>query len=691
MNKPYRLDEYDVILSDEEKYYLDALWPFQGTTNPGEKQLDLTFISAEVLDYFGISDQKTFTRPNTVSMLLRELRSVHCIEALPLTGKNLSLTGDNGLLLVGYKDGLRLVKPQWFGGYEKVDHNYIYAAILIRCLPSEGTGVLRVLSRVLHGRWNQIVVVAGIALLAVLIGLIPTWLQEYIFNVVVPDGSRFLMVQIGVLMLCLRLSQRAFSLFNSLVGTRLELNLGYYLSALLMHKLLYLDPSFYKQHGIGDIQQRVNSAHAFRRAVQNSFVAVITAVITVVCNLILVYFKTSSIQLCLICFALTLLVPIVDTLSSIIESILRLKRLEVASIVEDSILKPMESLKTLRGLAIEDYYFKEYAVSRRKLARIDIWIGINQSISRVVTLIIGSTIIGLLLYWFGTPSSLSGLGVKSADNLSQGFIILLLSAFTTVNGAVQSFSRSVLMLVKTVPDAIRFKPIVEAQSSALAKINSFNPKINSVAFADLFIGKKMFENKVSGDTIVLEKSETVFLYSKSMNESEMMFNEICELVFERKSKNYHSSITINNSNEGNSTQMEKYRQCFIAIEHTSAWISGTLLEALTGQSTIDDHKWFQECMDAVGLSFTQDQLIARYDINTTESVILSQPMICKIALARAFFLEYDFIIAHQLFDILGRDTLEKAMTHIQAHQIMMIVLTSKPELIASQSRVFKHD
>ena len=137
--------------------------------------------------------------------------------------------------------------------------------------------------------------------------------------------------------------------------------------------------------------------------------------------------------------------------------------------------------------------------------------------------------------------------------------------------------------------------------------------------------------------------------------------------------------------------MEKYRQCFIAIEHTSAWISGTLLEALTGQSTIDDHKWFRECMDAAGLSFTQDQLMARYDINTTERIILSQPIICKIALARAFLLEYDFIIAHQLFDILGRATLEKAMTHIQAHQMMMIVLTSKPELIASQSRVFKHD
>ena len=690
MSKPYRLDEYDVAISENEQHEIDYIWPFRSRNQTG-KEFDLTHLSGRILDYFGISGQKLDSKPNHLGGLLQQLRSQYDIESIPLTGKNLHLTGDNGLLLVGYEDGVRLIKPQWFGGYEKLDDQYSYAVILIRCLPEQPVGVFTLFTRIFHRRWNQLLVITCVAILAVLVGSIPTFLQEYIFNDVVPNGSRFLMIQIGSLILCLRLCQRTFYLFNSLVGTRLELSLGYYLSAILIQKILLLERGFYEDHGIGDLRQRLGSAHAFRRALENSVVSFITSIIVVICNLTLVYFRTFSISLCLICFALTLIVPVVDAVSAVIETVLRLKRLNVAGVVDDAILNPLKSIRILRGLSAEEFYFRDYAESRKKLARLDIWIGINQSLARVITLIIGSSIIGLLLYWFATPSSLKGLGVESAASTSQGFIIMLLSAFSTVNGATQSFSNSLLSLLKSVPDAIRVRPIFMAQSSLLAKHSILKSEIKTFSIEKLFNDQERFISNSRNIKFSLSQSDYIFLHSSKIAECKTMHDQFCQLIFEPLGYRFQSQISINNSRKTFDEQLSEYRQCFISLDVNAPWISGTLIESLTGQRMIYDYDWFYECLAAAGLDYTDDQLKHRYDLSTSERISLSQEEKSKIALARAFFLDYDFIIVFQMFDLLGRDSLELAIKHIQTHKKMMAIFTSDSGLIDGQPKVICND
>ena len=205
MTKPFRIDSYDVHISNEEKREIENIWPFENKRE-SRKETDVSLLLFDILDYFGLSSKQGHSKPNTLAELSRDLRSTYWVESIPLKGNSLKLNGDNGLILAVYNDGIRLIKPRWYGGYPNIDQNYEFAVLLIRCLTDQGTTIADLMSNVFHKQWKLLVVIIIVALVAVLIGLIPTWLQEYIFDTVVPDGSRFLMIQIGIFLFCLKLT-----------------------------------------------------------------------------------------------------------------------------------------------------------------------------------------------------------------------------------------------------------------------------------------------------------------------------------------------------------------------------------------------------------------------------------------------------------------------------------------------------
>ena len=355
----------------------------------------------------------------------------------------------------------------------------------------------------------------------------------------------------------------------------------------------------------------------------------------------------------------------------------------------------MESLATIRSLGIEDYYFKSYAINRKKLARIDIGIGILRSLSNVISLIIGAAIIGLLLYWFGKPSSLSGLGVSGGQTTqaSQGFVILLLSAFSTANGAVQSFTKSLLMLVKTIPDVIRFRPIVTAQSGPLARLRSAKSNVKRVEFNNLGYVDQRNSMQIAFKIprLTINHSETIFLLSKQQLGCANMYDSLCGMIYQPLDPISNQSIIINGKDLYNEITSDWYRHHFISLNRSCSWISGTLLESLTGQSANIESEWLQSCLNVVELNFSSQNLSDRYDMNTSEKVQLSIEKQFKISIARALYLRYDFIIIDRIFDSMPASVLLSVMDHIKRYNKLMIVLTCSPGLIPGQERVYSDE
>jgi len=683
MEKPFRLDRRGIRITDDEKKELERLWPFrQKVTNKPES--NLSSIKSEILDYFGVREQKIQSETKSIATMLQELEDRYSIEAVPLKGKDIDVGSDNGLMMVVYETGAELVRPSWWGGERNVPKGFKYVVLLMNTISDQGSDLLTVLRRVFHKRLILLLMIVVVATLSSLVGLIPTWLQEYIFNDVVPSGQEFRMVQIGALLLCLKMTSKGFRLFNNLVGMRLELVLGYNLSGLLIHKLLRLKPDFFERYGIGDLQQRVNSAHAFRRAVQNSLVSVLTAVIVVACNLLLVYFKTWSIMLCLACLFLTLIVPVIDSISALIETVLRLRRLNIAGIVEDSILQPLDTLKVVRSLAMEDFHFREYSDSRKRLARVEIWIGVTQTIMKSLSFVVGAIIIGILLYILGTPSALETFGVSDSSNSSvtssQGFVMMLLAAFSTLNGAVQSFSNSFLGMLKTIPDAIRFRPIVKTSGSHLVEKSQTLEKVKSVEFINFGRHRSRNNEDIMLRALRIEKGRDALLYSKSEAKYSQIIDEICCYVYHGIKRSGRSKVFANDI-EINSNDSYLLRATIVSVRASSLWISGTLEEALTGQASLTDTDWLVECMNSVGLELQSGDLKRRYDISTRESSGLDKIKSAKIALCRSLYLNYTVILVDGLFDCLDKSVYSSTLKHVEKYGKILIVGTSREDLM----------
>ena len=688
MEKPFRLDRRGIRITDDEKKELERLWPFrQKASNKPES--NLSSIKSEILDYFGIREQKIQSETKSIATMLQELEDRYSIEAVPLKGKDIDVGSDNGMMMVVYETGAELVRPSWWGGESNVPKGFKYVVLLMNTINDQGSDLLTVLRRVFHKRLLLLVMIVVVATLSSLVGLIPTWLQEYIFNDVVPSGQEFRMVQIGALLLCLKMTSKGFRLFNNLVGMRLELVLGYNLSGLLIHKLLRLKPDFFERYGIGDLQQRVNSAHAFRRAVQNSLVAVLTAVIVVACNLLLVYFKTWSIMLCLTCLFLTLIVPVIDSISASIETVLRLRRLNIAGIVEDSILQPLDTLKVVRSLAIEDFHFREYSDNRKRLARVEIWIGVTQTITKSLSFVVGAIIIGILLYILGTPSALATFGVSnSSGTSSQGFVLMLLAAFSTLNGAVQSFSNSFLGMLKTVPDAIRFRPIVKTTGSHLVERSQTLEKVKSVEFINFGRHRSRNNEDIMLPSLRVERGGDALLYSKSDARYSQVIDEICCYVYHGMNKSGRSRVFANDLeiSENDSCLLSA---TMISVRASSLWISGTLEEGLTGQASLTDTDWLIECMNSVGLEFQYQDLKKRYDISTRESSGLDKVTSAKIALCRSLYLNCTVILVDGLFDCLDKVVYGSTLRHVERYGKILIVGTSREDLMPLSKGVVK--
>jgi ABC-type multidrug transport system fused ATPase/permease subunit len=508
-----RAERPRLIISREEERLVQRAWPFESRYNQTLIE-DISIFRQEVIQYFGINDKEQPDATTSLEECLQDLRAKHNIIDVPLEPETNSLLGDSGLLVVTHPDGVEVIRPSQWRRKKKQSLGDGQIIMLFHGLPQRQASVLVLLLRVLKGRTSHLLIIVIVALIAVLISLGPTWLQAYIFNEVVPNGQRYLMIQIAAFLLCIKLTSSGLKLFNQLVGLRLELYLGLNTTALLVHRLLALPLSFFEQYNTGDLQQRVNSAHALRRALQQSFVSVLTALFVVILNIGLVFFKTYSFELCLILIAATAFGPLIDAITASIETYIRLKRLNLAGKLQNAILYPLESIETIRSLGLEQEVSIRFAVIRHQIARLDIQLGLIKTSLRAVTLCLNATVISLLLYLFSSPETLSWIGADSTGSMpSQGLVVLLLSAFSTINGGVRSLSTSILTLVKVIPDTIRFVPILTGET--IAPESSQDGRIDLISLTLTRSPSQASSLTTSSDLTILRGETVGILYNNA--------------------------------------------------------------------------------------------------------------------------------------------------------------------------------
>lgn len=665
-------DKAGLLISREENRLIEQAWPFE--SHQGDQFItDINALRTQVIQYFGISESTQNYRAIDLDDCLQNLRELHNIINVPLQPEADSLLGDSGLLILTYPDGIELIKPsQWKNGAIK-NSNFNQVIMLFHGLPAKPASVFVLLKRVINGRKSQLILILAVALIGVLISLVPTWLQSYIFNEVVPNGQRFLMIQIAAFLLCIKLTSSGLKLFNQLVGLRLELYLGLNTTALLVHRLFALPPSFFNQYKTGDLQQRVNSAHALRRALQQSFISIITAFIVVVMNIGLVFVKTFSFQLCLILLVATALGPASDAIAAFIETSLSLKRLNLAGQLQDAILSPLQSIETVRSLGLEKNFTMRFAAIRHRIARLDIQIGLIKTGLRAVTIALNAAVISLLLYLFSSPQTLSLIGAEGHGAIpSQGLVVFLLSAFSTINGGVSSLSTSMLALVKVVPDTVRFRPIVrEEVTSDLARDHD-NSTLRSLTLQP---SHELNQQKVSLTPINVLPGNSVAILHDNTQMATLMAERIAgEPVFVENAFS-GLQLIINNNRESSQKAAEVINRVSILISKSPVFTAGSIAEFICNYDFAPDVERMQHCLEALGIdpyTLIQNQ---RLESGPAASSNLNGIEALQIQVARALYSQQSIVVLDGVVDLLPSSMLMGMIRFCQNDKKMLFFST----------------
>lgn len=660
--------------SAERGAFLHA-WPYE-TKRQHQRYTDLNKVKQIILDYFGLIPSGTNTSPRGIDALLEEMQEQYLIESLSSLPSNISHYGDSGLLLLCYSDGISIIYPGFWRFPRKIQERPERIVCLSHMLPAGQTSVATLMSRIFNKRYTLIVSILAVTFVSVFLSLIPTWITDYIFNSVVPQGQAFLMIQIGFFLLMTRVISHGFGLLNQFIGIRLEMILGYITTTTIFNRILNMPASFFNQYSTGDLQQRVGSIHALRRTLQSSFVSAVTASYVIVMNLAMIYLKSFSISLLLVLLALTLLGPLIDLVSAIVETLFRYKKLILSASLNEAILDPLESITTVRSLNAEEDVFKVFASVRERIARLEIKLTMIRIVISGVDITISSFIIALFIFAFSSDFLMHILMPSSSQPggsaVSQGYVILLLSSFTTINGGVRSFSKSFLSLAKIYPDLLRIRPILREVSKPTVNQSSTYQAIRSIS---LHFGRGA-NSSLSEHTLNFRYEEPILI--EATNKKQLSYFMSFMAGESDYTELFKSATFVVNKNAVVTSQMRRYVERQSALLVGNCFVgSSSIIAAITDHSHVIDTAYISECLQAVGLEsndkFLNTEIIEFLQRSNPKSQIGKRLMLC-----RALYLKLSPIIIDGWLDYFEPQITSSVLSHCRLHELIVIASVNKP-------------
>ena len=233
------------------------------------------------------------------------------------------------------EDGLAVaLLPKSFSGYwysdpatgERVTLDKKTAALLqpdaicfYRPLPQKPLGIsdlLQYLQSCLN--MSDIAVVAGLTLLATLVGMLMPKVTKLLTGFVLDSGSVTLLLGTAVFIVCVTISRMLIGAMSALATNRLQLKTSLSVEAVAMSRLMNLPPRFFRQYSSGELSSRLGSVNQLcALLVGKVFSAVLTCVISLLYVTQIFRYAPALAAPCLAIIAVTVCISAVASLMQI--------------------------------------------------------------------------------------------------------------------------------------------------------------------------------------------------------------------------------------------------------------------------------------------------------------------------------------------------------------------------------------
>ena len=317
-------------------------------------------------------------------------------------------------------------------------------------------------------------VLVGAGTLAVtLIGLLLPYVNNLIFDQVIPSGEMSLLLPITCLMAGVTISTLLIQITKDIITGRLSTKTNMAVEAAAMMRTLSLPASFFKKYSAGELSSRVNSIKSLFSMISD---AILSTGLTSVFSLIYIgqIFKYAP-GLVVPALAVVLATVVISIVTSLVQMRVGLARLEQSAKESGTVFSLINGIQKIKLAGAERRAFTKWAEGYTKAAKLQYSPPPLITFSGVLTTAI-SLVGTIAIYYFAVASKVS-VANYMAFNVSYGMVS---GAFTSLAGValtaanIKPVLHMVEPILKTVPETGENKRMVTRLSGGV--------ELNNISF-----------------------------------------------------------------------------------------------------------------------------------------------------------------------------------------------------------------
>ena len=365
----------------------------------------------------------------------------------PATGKRIRVTGGNASTI--QQDALCLYQP----------------------LPLKPLGLrdLAMFGLRSLGKADYVTIVL-VSVIATIIGLLPAWANQVIFDQVVPYGKPSLVLPVAALLIGAVLSQAVIGLARSLVTARIGTKLNVQVQAAVMARLLLLPPRFFVEHQPGEL---TNRAMAVTKLVQLLMQVVFTTGLSSVLSLVyIVQIASFAPQLTIPALFVLVVNAAVTTGATLANMRYDQKQLENTAGLSGTLVSLLSGISKIKLAGAERRAFIRWAQDYAQVAKTIYDRPLLLKASSVITTATG--LAGTILIYFLASATQVSVADYMAFNVAYGMVtgaIMALAGIGTQIAAIQPTMKLVEPVLKCQPEAREGDHPVEGVTGAIELAN----------------------------------------------------------------------------------------------------------------------------------------------------------------------------------------------------------------------------
>ena len=348
------------------------------------------------------------------------------------------------------------------------------ALLVYRPLPSRSLTVRDLLMFILKAfDRNDYLLVFFSALAVTLVGMLPVWANQVVFDIVVPSGQARLILPLAALLVGVAVSSILISIFRNLIMARVSTKINVAAEAATFSRVLSLPTEFFRKYDSGNLAVRVSQV----TMITNMLTQVLLGSLLSSVLSILYIFQIAAYAPPLALPALVIVLVEAVSMAAITYMRTRYNRIAMNANARASgtVTALLGGIQKIKLAGAEDRAFAKWAHQYADYIRASY--NIPPVVKLLPVIITGINMVGTIVIYYFAASSQVGLADYMSFNVAFGAVSAAMMTLATIAGdaaTIRPMLEMVAPILETVPEVSDDKPSVTDLTGAI--------DVSSVAF-----------------------------------------------------------------------------------------------------------------------------------------------------------------------------------------------------------------